>query len=274
MSSVQGTQLDQGPDGSIEIWVSPEPPTPEDAPEPWSYWLQTQPEATHLFLRQYFGDWGREAPASLCVERLDLLLPPPPLNQREFGQRLDLLGLWLTDGARCWSEWGRALAQSKPGPIQAFLPPSNATGLTGQAYGMGGYACGPDDAVILELSPPTCSYWSVQLATWFWESAAVGSQQVSLNHTQAVADSDGIVRFVIAQSDPGVANWLDPAGYEQGTLAVRFLRADQLPELSYRRVPFDQVQRELPAGTARVTPQQRSEILRSRRADLQRRLRR
>ena len=274
VSSVQGDRLNRGPDGSIEIWVSPEPPTPSDAPEPWAYWLQTEPQATHLFLRQYFGDWATEEPASLCVERLDLLLPPPALEQQEFGRRLDLLGLWLTAGARCWSEWGRALAQSDPGPVQAFLPPSNATGLTGQAYGMGGYACGPDQAVILELVPPTCAYWSVQLATWFWESAAVGSRQVSLNHTQAVTDEDGVVRFVIAQRDPGVANWLDPAGYEQGTLAVRFLWADQLPALSYRQVPFEHVQRELPPGTKVVTPEQRSQSLRSRRADLQRRLRR
>ena len=102
----------------------------------------------------------------------------------------------------------------------------------------------------------------------------MGSRQVSLNHTQAVTDEDGVVRFVIAQRDPGVANWLDPAGYEQGTLAVRFLWADQLPALSYRQVPFEHLQRELPPGTERVTPEQRSQILRSRRADLQRRLRR
>jgi hypothetical protein len=137
---------------------------------------------------------------------------------------------------------------------------------------MGGYRCGTDEAVILEFEPPDCEYWGVQLATWFWETASVGSRQVSLNHTQAVPDADGLVRMVVAQRDPGVANWLDAAGYEAGTLAVRYLHADRLPEVGYRTVPLEQVIEELPAGTVGVDPAERDASLRRRRSQLQRRL--
>ena len=229
------------------------------------------PEASYLFLRQYFGDWSAR-PASLCIERLDTQLPPPPRAEAELAGRVDLLDTWLTAGARCWWDWGRALAEGEPGPVQPFLPPDSATGLTGQAYGMGGYDCPEDRAVILELEPPDCAYWGVQLATWFWESASVGSRQVSLNHTQAVTDDDGVVRLVIAQRDPGVANWLDAAGYDRGTVAVRYLHADALPEVAYRSVPFDRVLDELPGTTARVDAAGRDAALRHRRGQLQRRL--
>lgn len=241
-------------DGTVELVVGP-----------------TDPDATYLFLREYFGDWSAR-PSALCIERLDVQLPPPARTEAEVAGKLDLLGVWLSAGARCWWDWGRALAEGDAGPIQPFLPPDSATGLTGQAYGMGGYRCGPDEAVILELRPPACAYWGVQLATWFWETSSVGSRQVSLNHTQAAVDDDGVARLVIAQGDPGAANWLDAGGYGSGTVAVRYLHADGLPEVSYRTVPLAAVPEELPAGTARVTPAERDAALRVRRARLQRRL--
>jgi hypothetical protein len=137
---------------------------------------------------------------------------------------------------------------------------------------MGGYACGPDEAVVLEVRPPACRYWSVQLATWFWETASVGSRQISLNHTQAAVDDDGVARMVIAQRDPGVPNWLDAAGYERGTVAIRYLDADELPEVGYRTVPFDSLRDALPADTPVVDADGRDASLRRRRAELQRRM--
>jgi hypothetical protein len=246
--------LAPGPGGTPELVVGP-----------------FEPEASYLFLREYFGDWSAR-PAALCIERLDRPLPPPPRSEAEMADRLALLGTWLDAGARCWWEWGRGLADAEPGPIRPFLPPASATGFTGQAYGMGGYRCRPDEAVVLEFRPPRCEYWGVQLATWFWETASVGSRQVSLNHTQAAVDPDGVVRLVIAQRDPGVPNWLDAAGYEAGTVAVRFLHADELPEVGYRPVPLDRLRSVLAPTTPTVTPAQRDASLRRRRAQLQRRL--
>jgi len=85
-------------------------------------------------------------------------------------------------------------------------------------------------------------------------------------------DADGVARLVIAQRDPGVANWLDAAGYERGTVAVRYLFADDLPEVAYRAVPLGRLLDELPVGTERTDPGRRDRELRDRRAVLQRRL--
>ena len=131
-----------------------------------------------------------------------------------------------------------------------------------------------DQAVILEVTPPDARYWSFSLATWFWESADFANRQCSLNHTQAHIDDDGVVRVVLAQHDPGVANWIDAAGYERGTLAVRYLHADSVPTVSYRTVPLADLAGELPATTRWVTPEERADAIRARRAALVHRNRR
>ena len=52
------------------------------------------------------------------------------------------------------------------------------------------------------------------------------SRQVSLNTAQSTPNADGTLTYVLAQSDPGVANWLDTAGMRDG-LAI--LRWQQVP---------------------------------------------
>ena len=47
------------------------------------------------------------------------------------------------------------------------------------------------------------------------------TRQVCLNNTQATANADGTVSYVIARSDPGAANWLDTAGMDDGLAIVR-----------------------------------------------------
>jgi hypothetical protein len=255
-------------DGSVDIVIATE--RPPDAPN----WLATGPDASYLHVREYFGDWSSERPSLFSVEREGASYPAGPLTTQALADRFGLLGSWLTVGARCWWELGRALASGEPGPITPFRPPETATGLGGQAYGMGAYRCGPDEAVILEVEPPDARYWSFSLATWFWESADIADRQCSVNHTQAHVDEDGVVRIVLAQRDPGVANWIDAAGYEVGTLAIRYLHADRIETVGYRTVSLDRLRDELPAGTRWVTPEERAEVIRARRAALVHRYRR
>ena len=72
-----------------------------------------------------------------------------------------------------------------------------------------------------------------------------------------------MVRVVIAQRDPGVANWLDPAGYERGTLAVRYLDAESIPTITYRTVSLDRLAAALPSSTRTVEPAERTDRIRA-----------
>jgi hypothetical protein len=127
--------------------------------------------------------------------------------------------------------------------------------------------------VIVELRPPRCHHWSLSLANFWWEAVEYLSRQSSLNQHQARLDADGGVRAVIAHADPGVPNWLDPAGNPRGTLAARFLFADEAPALTLRVVPFARLRDELPPNTPRIDAAARAETLARRRRAVLRRFR-
>jgi hypothetical protein len=78
---------------------------------------------------------------------------------------------------------------------------------------------------------------------------------------------------VIAHKDPSVVNWLDTAGYTQGTLAARFLLADAAPAPEARVVKLAELASALPPDTRRVTAAERAATLDRRRLAVLRRYR-
>ncbi len=71
--------------------------------------------------------------------------------------------------------------------------------------------------------------------------------------------------MVLCARDPGVANWLDTAGYSNGPIILRCVRTTSAPTPSTRVVAFDDIQAELPSDTTTVTPEERKSILAARR---------
>ena len=92
---------------------------------------------------------------------------------------------------------------------------------------------------------------------------------VSLNHTQARVDDDGVIRAVVSHRDPGVPNWLDAAGLRTGLFTVRaFWTTGEVTTPRTRVVPVDEAAASLPAGTPTVTPAQRPALMAARRRHL------
>jgi hypothetical protein len=73
-----------------------------------------------------------------------------------------------------------------------------------------------------------------------------------------VIDADGMLRVVIAHEDPGFANWLDTAGHGEGPVILRCVRTETAPVPATRVVPFAEVADALPAGTRRLSPEERA----------------
>jgi len=259
IASLSGLELESAPDGSFELFLGGER-RPRN-------WLPLAPGAEFVLLRQYFNDWEAERPADLQIERLGAPVPVPPPSANQMAARLARLCEWLEKGGALWERMSRGLLEGPPNVLQVFRPPADDAkgGLRGQAYGMGGFRCEPDEALVVELAPPACRHWSVSLASWCWESIDFATRQTSLNGHQARLDPDGAFRAVVAHQDPGIPNWLDTAGHRQGTLAARFLLASAAPEVRFRVVPHADVRSALPADTPRVTPAERAASLARRR---------
>ena len=135
-------------------------------------------------------------------------------------------------------------------------------GLGSNVYGSGWFKVGQDEALIIEMAAPEALLWSVQLGNVWWESLDYINHTASYNDSQAVASSDGKYRFVLSHSDPGVPNWLDPAGHVEGALLFRLQKAESVVDPSLKLVPFANVAEHLPEDTPVIEQGQRqSEIL-------------
>jgi hypothetical protein len=137
-------------------------------------------------------------------------------------------------------------------------------------YGFILYDLADDEAMVVEMEVPDCLYWGAQLNDVWWQTVEYGWHQSSLSMGQAVRDADGRVRYVLCGSDTGHANWLDTVGNRQGCLILRWYDAEHRPEVKVAVVKKDKVDDHLPAGTARVSSDQRRISLTARAKDVYR----
>jgi hypothetical protein len=128
------------------------------------------------------------------------------------------------------------------------------------------FQIGADEAVVVEWNVPASAYWSFQVGDIWSRPLDYLHHQTDLNMERAVVDPDGKVRIVLALTDPGVPNWLDPCGRTEGTLVMRNYRAvadTTAPDL--RVVPLADLPAALHPETPRCSPEQRAEALARRR---------
>ena len=266
VASMNSLELELEDDGSFEITVSAE--RPDNARN----WLKLTPEVSGLGVRQFFYDWANELPWHLTIERLGADGPPPPLTPEDFGRRLRNAISFINPGCDLWDSLARAY-RAQPTNEVIMIEKGRSVTDPLQDSGFGWFRIEPDEALLVEFTPPPCHYWSFQLYNWWGESFDYTYRQSSLNGQQASIDSDGVFRGVISMADPGVANWIDTAGHTEGMLTPRFLLADSVPGQGYRVVKLGELDAALPADTARVTPAERAQVLRARRDGVWRRFR-
>jgi hypothetical protein len=177
-------------------------------------------------------------------------------------RQLHALGDFVYDNLKFFLDFG-AMPQAN-----GFVPPMDMTGMGAAAENrpvIGRFELEDDEALILELAPPEGVYWSISLGNPWLETIHYGRHQSSLNGHQAVVDSDGLARFVIASRDPRIANWLDAAGHSNGAMLLRCVRTQSAPVPAARVVKFEDVRSALPAETVMTTPAERAEVIAARR---------
>lgn len=250
-------ELEVDADGNFEVVLSAE--------ERAGNWMRIDGDHPTLTVRHFFYDWDTEVASSLRIERLgDAVAADGGSVDREVAvsRQLVALGDFVHDNLAFFSKFGAAA------PLNGFLPPIDRTDMGAAAENrpvIGRWELRPDEALIVEVEPPEGIYWSFSIGNPWWETIHYGRHQSSLNAHQVAMDSDGLVRVVLCESDPGVANWLDTAGHSNGPIILRCVRTKTAPTPTTRIVPFEQVAAELPSDTTRVTPEERLSILAARR---------
>jgi hypothetical protein len=250
-------ELEVDADGNFEVVLS--------ADERAGNWMRIEGDHPTLTVRHFFYDWDTEVASSLHIERLgDAVQAKGPSVDPDvaLSRQLVSLGDFVQDNLAFFLQFGAAA------PANGFLPPIDRTDIGAAAENrpvIGRWELGPDEALIVEVEPPEGIYWSFSIGNPWWETIHYGRHQSSLNAHQAVVDSDGLVRVVLCDGDPGVANWLDTAGHSNGPIILRCVRTKTAPTPTTRVVPFDDIHAQLPSDTTKVTPEERTSILAARR---------
>jgi hypothetical protein len=249
--------LDVDADGNFEAILS--------ADEHDGNWLRLAGEHPTLTVRNFLYDWDTEVLATLHIERVGEETTPSARSSEvdvSVSRQLHALGDFVYDNLKFFLDFG-----AMP-PANGFIPPMDMSEMGAAAENrpvIGRFELDPDEALILEVQPPVGVYWSISLGNPWLETIHYGRHQSSLNGHQAVIDSDGMFRAVIAARDPGVANWLDTAGHSNGAMLLRCVRTETAPVPSVRVVKADKVMASLPSGTATTTPEERSHVIDTRR---------
>lgn len=205
--------------------------------------LEPPEDACYVIARQYFLDPAESAPASIHVEVIEGPVAEPPGPDA-------LAARWRTAEAFVRTMTrppaaaaAPAYASAEPNRIGAPAgwrqEEGGGRGTPDQTYALGRYRVAPDEALVMELRLPRCTYASVVLWNRFGQSIDTRAHRSVLNHCAMATDADGVVRVVVAHRDPGVPNWLDAGGRTQGTVFWRFLLAEEEPgPIASRLVPL------------------------------------
>ena len=137
-------------------------------------------------------------------------------------------------------------------PVNTMTEPRlTPGGLATQYSSVGHYDLADDQAMVITVPKSDAPYQGFQLGSMWYISLDYINHQTSLTAAQAQVDPDGMIRFVVSERDPGVANWLEHLGHRRGYLQFRWQRLSrELTPADGPRVevvPFDEI-----AGAAAV----------------------
>jgi hypothetical protein len=221
--AIDSDQLTLDAAGRFEIAISQ-----EKRPGPC---LTMQPGTNSLQIRQTLLERAQQLPGEMELIRVDAGPGPAPLDPGRFGRALDRVGLMVAGTVGQFLGW-TAHFQSHRHEIREIDPAllRFAQGDPSTRYHYSYWELGEGEAFVIDLQPPECEYWNLQIGNHWLESLDYQHHQTHVNHHTAVAEPDGRVRIVVAHRDPGVPNWLDTAGHRRGALALRFVGAREINE--------------------------------------------
>lgn len=254
-----------GADGAYELRFGPGPA------DPARNRFTLGPGASMLLVREVFSDWANERPGTIRIHRADRAgEAPPPATADAVARRYAVAGKILVSQINAFlrfPEWFYLKL-----PVNTLTEPRlTPGGLATQYSAVGHYDLSDDEAMIVAVPASGMPYQGIQLGSMWYISMDFINHQTSLTAAQARTDGDGMIRFVISERDPGVANWLECTGHSRGYIQLRWQRVTRAltPDdgTVAEVVPFAEIPARLPHyEQARVTPQEWKQRIAARQA--------
>jgi hypothetical protein len=238
------------------------------------------PGSAMLIVREVYSDWAREERGIIAIRRADTTGSAPTApDTSALAKRYGVAGKILISRLKtflAFPEWFYLNL-----PVNTLTEPrSTPGGLSTQFSSVGHYDLGDDQAMIVTVPAAAKSvapYQGIQLGSRWYVSLDYINHQTSLTADQARTDPDGMLRFVISDRDPAIANWLECTGHRRGYVQLRWQRLarDLTPEDGPRTevVEFADLHRRLPfARQSAITPGEYTRRIAARQAAVARRM--
>ncbi len=233
---LDGRDMKINSDGTFEIAVACEP-------RPGN-WLPMKPDTRSLVVRMTFGDRGREAPATMKIERVGSE-GVPMLDPAALEATLQRVVAFIRGTASIDVDWMTLYAAHEnalPSDDQARC--QRAGGDSQIHYCQSRWRLAPDQALwIRPTRIPECATWNFQLSNYWMESLDYRYARIHTNKQIAHYEPDGSVRIVVAHRDPGPRwkNWLTTCGHDQGGMLFRWVEAKEFPPIETRVVKLSEL---------------------------------
>ncbi|WP_433794969.1 hypothetical protein [Actinoplanes sp. CA-252034] len=207
LAAFDDREIEIGPDGSYRMFLGPG--------------LRS---AGMLVVREVFSDWAAERPGMLRIQRADRTgAAPPPPTLDALTKRYGVAGKILISRLRTFLAFAERFYLGLP--VNTLTEPrSTPGGLTTQFSSVGHYDLDDDQAMIVTVPVSDAPYQGIQLGSMWYVSLDYINHQTSLTRDQARIDPDGMIRYVISERNPGVANWLERTGHRRGYVQLRWQR--------------------------------------------------
>ena len=125
----------------------------------------------------------------------------------------------LEDYVQFWSAFGgKWFGGLAPNSYAGPIPRDGGWGFVAGVR----FKLAPDEAILVTTTSGGAKYTGFQVTDPWMIAADAKTHQTSLNLSQAAANPDGSYTYVIAATDPGVANWIDTAGLDEGFAVLRW----------------------------------------------------
>jgi hypothetical protein len=270
MGVLESVAMTRGPDGEYVVTID------DTAADGRTNHLQTKPGVDHVLLRDELGDWIDQTPYAVRVQRLNAP-ERAPLSDDELAQRAAQLAL---DSLYYTYYTTRSGAGQAPNAVRVPVSSRAFGGMPTQWGTKGNLVLEEDEALIATANAAGAEFRNTMLTDLFHMSINYWSSTSSLNMLQMAPDQDGRFTYVVAHQDPGVHNWLNTNGLRRTIFGHRWQAipdsyrdapGGETPTIAVRVVKFKELDKELPAGVARIDAKGREKQLAARAAGFKRR---
>jgi hypothetical protein len=254
LNAFDDRDIEINPDGTFELRFGP------PRADAGANYFALGPRAAMLLVREVWSDWTAE-PGRIAIQRVDGIgAAPEPADEAKLAKRYNAAGKSLVGQLKTFLQFPEWFYLKLP--VNTMTEPRlTPGGLATQYSSAGHYELADDEALIITVRASDAPYQGFQLGSMWYISLDFINHQTSLTADQARHDEDGMLRFVVSERDPGVANWVETTGHSRGYLQIRWQRTSR--EFSaadgpaVEKVPFAELPQRLPYfDQSRVTPEQ------------------